>query len=356
MAVDLLGGDHAPAVVVDGALRACQADPALKLLLVGPLDAAGAVSAALAPADRARVSVLTPGDRPDLARGSNPWTRRSTAASGAGPDRPAIAPPAAGRDASDGRVADPPAESWVESGVRAAVLAVAQGQADAVVSAGHTGATVTSAALGLGRWPGVRRPALAAVLPTAAGRLVLLDVGASIDPDEPTLGMHARLGAAYAAVVHGTDRPRVGLLTIGTERGKGDRLRRAAPAVLAGLDLPAGARYIGLVEGNDVVHGAGTDVVVTDGFTGNILLKGLETAYALSGPPTAPGAGPVSRTDLPPRAAVLLGVAGTVVVCHGAAGPDDLAAGIALAATLHRRAAASAIAAMIPHSEVTHDL
>ena len=78
-------------------------------------------------------------------------------------------------------------------------------------------------------------------------------------------------------------RPRVGLLTIGTERGKGDRLRRAAPAVLAAADLPAGARYIGLVEGNDVVIGAAADVVVTDGFTGNVLLKGLETAYALVG-------------------------------------------------------------------------
>ncbi|WP_242625253.1 phosphate acyltransferase PlsX [Krasilnikovia cinnamomea] len=324
MAVDLLGGDHAPAVVVDGALRACQADPALQLLLVGPLDAAGEATAALPPADRARVRTLTPGDRPDLAR-----RRGSGARSG----------PAA------------PAESWVESGVRAAVLAVAQGQADAIVSAGNTGATVTSAALGLGRWPGVRRPALAAVLPTVAGRLVLLDVGASVDPDEQTLGMHAQLGAAYAASVHGADRPRVGLLTIGTERGKGDRLRRDAPAVLAGLSLPAGARYVGLVEGNDVVHGAGADVVVTDGFTGNILLKGLETAYALAGPPTTASA----ADDPPPRAAVLLGVAGTVVVCHGAAGPDDLAAGIALAATLHRRAAVAAIAAMIPLSEVTHD-
>ncbi|WP_412747063.1 phosphate acyltransferase PlsX [Krasilnikovia sp. MM14-A1004] len=347
MAVDLLGGDHAPAVVVDGALRACQADPALQLLLVGPPDAADAVTAALPPADRGRVRTLTPGDRPDLARlrGSAGLARGGVAGSGpvrgGGHDPTAEPGPArGGRPEHD--------ESWVESGVRAAVLAVAQGRADAVVSAGNTGATVTSAALGLGRWPGVRRPALAAVLPTVAGRLVLLDVGASVDPDEPTLGMHAQLGAAYAAVVHGADRPRVGLLTIGTERGKGDRLRRTAPAVLAGTGLPAGARYVGLVEGNDVVHGAGADVVVTDGFTGNILLKGLETAYALVGPPTA-------AADPPPRAAVLLGVAGTVVVCHGAAGPDDLAAGIALAATLHRRAAVAAIAGMIPLSEVSHD-
>ena len=293
IAVDLLGGDQAPAVVVDGALRACQADPTLHLLLVGPLEAADAVLGALPPGGSARISTLptAPGER---------------------------------------------VESWVESGVRSAVLAVAQGAADAVLSAGNTGATVTSAALGLGRLPGVRRPPLAAVLPTVAGRLVLLDVGSSVDPDEETLATHARLGAAYAAVVDGVDRPRIGLLTIGTERGKGDRLRRALPPLLAALDLPAGGRYIGLVEGDDVVSGAVADVVVTDGFTGNVLLKGLETAYARLGPP---------RTgDVPPRAAVLLGVAGIVVVCHGAATGTDIAAGIAFAAHLHRRAAIAALA------------
>jgi phosphate acyltransferase len=176
------------------------------------------------------------------------------------------------------------------------------------------------------------------VLPTAAGRLVLLDVGSSVDPDEETVAMHARLGSAYASVVHGVVEPRVGLLTIGTERGKGDRLRRELPPLLAGLDLPGGGRYIGLVEGNDVVTGTIADVVVTDGFTGNVLLKGLETAYAEIGPPHDPARG------VPPRAALLLGVEGTVVVCHGAASADDLAAGIAFAAQLHRQAAVAAMA------------
>jgi glycerol-3-phosphate acyltransferase PlsX len=309
IAVDLLGGDHAPAVVVDGALRACQADPALHLLLVGPLEAAGAVLSALDPADRARVTALT--------------------ASGAPVSHPAHA-------------------GWIESGVRAAVLAVAQGHADAVVSAGSTGATVTSAALGLGRWPGVRRPALAAVLPASAGRVVLLDVGASVDPDEHTLAAHALLGAAYASSAHGVTAPRVGLLSIGTESGKGDRLRRATPAVLARLKLPGDGRYVGLVEGNDVVTGRACDVVVTDGFTGNVLLKGLETGYATVGPPGDPDA-------VPPRAAVLLGVSGTVVVCHGAATGPDLAAGIALAASLHRRAAVDAIAALMS-ARSTHEV
>ena len=207
---------------------------------------------------------------------------------------------------------------------------------------------VTSAALTLGRWPGVRRPPLAAVLPTAQGRLVLLDVGSSVDPDERTLLTHARLGAAYAAVAHDLPRPRVGLLTIGTEHGKGDRLRRALPARFAALDLPAGARYAGLVEGNDIVTGTLADVVVTDGFTGNVLLKGLETAYARLGTPDPAGA-------VPPRAATLLGVSGTVVVCHGAASGPDVAAGIAFAAQLHRRAAVAAMAEMITANEVSHE-
>jgi glycerol-3-phosphate acyltransferase PlsX len=290
--------------VVDGALRACQADPALQLLLVGPIETAGAILAALDPPDHARIRTVS------------------------GPAAPPSHPANAG---------------WIESGVRAAVLAVAQGQADAVVSAGSTGATVTSAALGLGRWPGVRRPALAAVLPTGAGRLVLLDVGASVDPNEHTLAMHALLGAAYAATVHGLAAPRIGLLTIGTESGKGDRLRRAAAqAFEQQVGGEAGGHYIGLVEGNDVVLGGTADVVVTDGFTGNVLLKGLETAYALIGAPNREQESP------PPRAAILLGVAGTVVVCHGAATGIDLAAGIALAAHLHRSAAVSAIAELIP--------
>ena len=299
IAVDLLGGDHAPAVVVDGALRAIQADPVVHLLLVGPSEAAGEILAALAPADRARVTVL------------------------GGPVAPA----------------HPANADWVEAGVRAAVQAVAQGRADAVVSAGNTGATVTAAALSFGRWPAVRRPALAAVLPTAAGRVVLVDVGATVDPDEQALTVNARLGSAYAEIVHAVPHPRVGLLTIGTEPGKGDRLRRAMPAVLE----TAGVRYVGLVEGNDVVTGDRADVVATDGFTGNVLLKGLETAYELIGPPDG------RRT---PRAALLLGVDGTVVVCHGAASGTDLAAGICLAADLHRRRAVPAIATLMSEPEV----
>jgi glycerol-3-phosphate acyltransferase PlsX len=302
IAVDLLGGDGAPAVVVDGALRAFGADPDLHLLLVGPPEAAGGLLGVLSPADRARVRVRAA--------------------------RVAVAP-----------TDDPARAGRTDTTVSAAVAAVADGSADALVSAGATGATVTAAALGLGRWPGVRRPALVATLPGIAGPVVVLDVGGSLEARPAALARHAALGAAYAAIAHAVAEPRVGLLSIGTEPGKGDWARRAAEPALAAQPMPAGARYIGLVEGYDVALGERADVVVTDGFTGNILLKAVEGAYVMAGGPPASGGAP--------RAAALLGVAGTVVVCHGAARDDDVASGIALAAHLHRRGAIPAITALL---------
>ncbi|MBM0226232.1 phosphate acyltransferase PlsX [Micromonospora sp. ATA51] len=301
IAVDLLGGDDAPAVVVDGALRAVRADPDLHLLLVGPTEVAGGLIDALDPAQRARVAVR--------------------------PVRTAVG------------MADHPTAAREHSTVRAAVHAVREGLADALVSAGSTGATVTAAVLGFGRWSDVRRPALVATLPAVAGPVVLLDVGGALEPRPATLARHAVLGAAYAAVAHGVAEPRVGLLSVGTEAGKGDWLRRAADPALAAVPLPGGARYVGLVEGYDVSLGVRADVVVTDGFTGNVLLKAIEGAYAMAGGPPAGGGAP--------RAAALLGVAGTVVVCHGAARPDDVASGIALAAHLWRRGATELISGLL---------
>src|SRR5262249_12684216 len=157
------------------------------------------------------------------------------------------------------------------------------------------------------RLPGVRRPALAATLPAVAGPVVLLDVGGSFDTGAATLSRHAALGAGYAALLHDLTAPAVGLLSIGIEPGKGDRARRAAARALAAAGLPADGRYVGLVEGNEVCQGSRARVVVTDGFTGNVLLKGIEGAYAMAG-----------AVSTAPRAATLLGVGGAVVVCHGA--------------------------------------
>jgi len=211
--------------------------------------------------------------------------------------------------------------------IGATVAAVADRRVDALVSAGASGAIVAAAVVGLGRVHKVRRPALTAVLPGANGPLVLLDAGAGMQVSPIDLVQHATLGAAYARLAFGVEHPRVGLLSVGAEPGKGDRLRRATDAALR-VQAPAIGAYVGPVEGHDVVTGARADVVVTDGFTGNVLLKGIEAALAL-----APAAYPPNAV---PRAAVLLGVAGTVVVCHGAACGEDVATGIALAARLVR--------------------
>jgi glycerol-3-phosphate acyltransferase PlsX len=162
--------------------------------------------------------------------------------------------------------------------------------------------------------------------------VVLLDVGASPDASATVLIQYARLGSAYASRILGMPRPRVGLLSIGEEPGKGDRVRRAVDEALrAGHD--GDLDYVGNVEGHDVPLGGRADVIVTDGFTGNVLLKGIEGAMELAGwPPTVPVAA---------RAAVLLGVQGRAVVCHGAASGADVASGIALAATLCRTGTAT---------------
>ncbi|WP_344168246.1 phosphate acyltransferase PlsX [Pilimelia columellifera] len=300
IALDLLGGDDAPAVVVDGAVRACAADPDLRLLLVGS------------------VGLLDEAVRAFPASAHGRLTLR--------PARGAVG------------MADAPSRgSRADTSVRGAVNAVVEGVADAVVSAGASGASVTAAALGLGRLPGVRRPALAATLPAAAGSLVLLDVGGSLDHSPATLLRHAQLGAAYAAAVRPDVPPRVGLLSIGVEPGKGDRSRRLAAVALAKAPLPAGAGYVGLVEGHEVGLGSRANVVVTDGFTGNILLKGVEGAYAMAGAPHPA-----------PAAAPLLGVNGVVVVCHGAADGADIASGIALAAALARDGVVARLTSLLP--------
>ncbi|NJC64148.1 phosphate acyltransferase PlsX [Planosporangium flavigriseum] len=298
IAVDLLGGDHAPAVVVDGALRACSADPQLHLLLVGPQPVADEIIAMLPDADRSRVTVY------DVAGVVG--------------------------------MADPPLRAVrTDTSVRAAAGALADGRVDAVVSAGHSGAAVTAAVHALGRLRGIRRPALTATLPGLSGPVVLLDVGAATEAHASALVQHAVLGTAYARALHGIAAPRVGLLSNGTEPDKGDRARRAAAESLGTGALPGDAAYVGPVEGYDVPLGGPADVIVTDGFTGNVLLKGIEGTYALAG-------GQEHLTV--PRAAALLGVRGTVVICHGRATGADVASGIALAARLHRAGVAAQVA------------
>lgn len=282
VALDLLGGDHAPEAVLDGALLVRERRPDLAVTLVGPPEQAAALLAARGlpealPVAAAREVV---GMTEDPARG----VRRK-------------------RDAT----------------VRVAARLLRDGAADAMVSVGSTGAAMAAAVFTLGRLPGLTRPPLAAVVPAAAGPLVLLDVGSTVDSSPDGLAQFALAGAAYAQVRLGLPRPRVGLLSNGAEPGKGDALRRAAYEVVARLPV----EFVGNVEGHDVARGGVADVVVTDGFTGNVVLKALEGAAA---------SGSASGADRTGAGAVLLGVDGVVVVGHGAADAAEVASCIEVAA------------------------
>ena len=277
VALDLVGGDHAPDAVIDGALLVGQRDPSVEVVLVGPPE----VAAALLAARGATLAVVS-------------------ATESVGMDEDPARAVRAKRDAT----------------VRTIHRLVRDGEADVAVSVGSTGAVLAGAVLTLGRLSS--RPAVAAVVPTAHGRLVLLDVGATCDTTAEQLVQQAVLGSAYAEAL-GIREPRVGLLNVGSERGKGDELRKSAFALLQNGPV----RFIGNVEGHDVMLGGPADVVVTDGFTGNVLLKGVEGAL-------------VGVRELP-RAALLLGVDGLSVVGHGGSSASDVADCVLHAAELVRQ-------------------
>jgi phosphate acyltransferase len=156
--------------------------------------------------------------------------------------------------------------------INVAVRLVREKRASAVVAQGHTGATLVSAVFGLGRIPGVERPAIVANFPNAKGRVTIADVGANADNRAEFLQGFALMGAAYVQSMYGIENPSVGLLTIGEEEGKGNAL------VLEAYDLlktTPDLNFFGNIEGRDIFKGT-TDVVVTDGFTGNVVLKAAE--------------------------------------------------------------------------------
>ncbi len=300
IALDLLGGDHAPGAVVAAARLVADRRPDIALVLVGPADLV---------ADHL-------GDVAGLHH------------------EPASDVVAMDEDA--GRAV----RSKPESTIRVALGLLATGGVDAVVSAGSTGATIAAAHLVLGRDRTLSRSVLAAVIPGLANPVVVLDVGGSLSTSPAVLGELARHGAAYAAVRHGLSCPRVGLLSIGVERGKGDALRRDGFAAIAAALDGAAAVWHGNVEGSDVPLGT-VDVVVTDGFTGNVLLKGLEGSLALFRATMARHApdteAVVTAAVAPLRpdtqgGALLLGVPGVIVVGHGASSAEAIVNCVELAA------------------------
>ncbi|MBC6439474.1 MAG: phosphate acyltransferase PlsX [Rhodospirillales bacterium] len=160
-----------------------------------------------------------------------------------------------------------------QSSMRMAIDDVKEGNAAGVVSAGNTGALMAMAKLALRTLPGIHRPAIASMFPTQRGESVMLDLGANIDCNAENLVQFAVMGAAFARSVQGIHRPSVGLLNVGSEESKGHQEIRRAAEILRSAELPL--EFYGFVEGNDITEGT-VDVVVADGFSGNIALKTAE--------------------------------------------------------------------------------
>ena len=227
IALDAMGGDHMPAAAIDGALAAKQMG--IDVVLVGDEN------------------VLSAGLR----------------------ERGASLPLAHAGDviSMDDHAAD--VRRRQDASVVVATRLVKDGAASAVVSMGHSGATMASALLILGRLPGVERPAILAAIPSKSGFTALLDVGANADCKPSYLQQFGQLGSAYVKAVWGLAEPRVALMSIGEEAHKGNELTRAAHELLAATP---NVRFVGNVEGRDLLAGD-VDVIVTDGFTGNVMLK-----------------------------------------------------------------------------------
>lgn len=231
IAVDAMGGDVGPPVTVEGAVGAAR---------------------------EYKVDVILVGDKATIERELARHQRRDL--------------PITVRHASQViAMNEPPAQALRrkrDSSMRVAAELVRDGEAAAFVSAGNTGAAMAIAMFTLGVLQGVDRPAIAVVLPNLKARTILLDVGANVDPKPRHLVQYAIMGHVYACDILGVPTPRVGLLSVGEEEGKGNELVREVFKTLEAMPL----NFVGNVEGRDIYNGS-VDVVVTDGFTGNVALK-----------------------------------------------------------------------------------
>lgn len=295
VAVDAMGGDHGPEEVVPGSLSYAREHPDDELILVGDGSRIRAAAGGALPAN---VRIVEASQVIEMKE----------------------APALALREKRD-------------SSILVAVDLVKRGEADAVVTAGHTGAGMAAAVLRLGRSPGVDRPALAVQMVTATGPFVLLDIGANPDSTGENLYQYAHMGALFAERALGVREPRVALLSIGEEKGKGDARIQRATELLDGSSL----HFIGNVEGKDLVQHM-ADVVVCDAVLGNVTIKffeGLSTFIfdLLRAELERPPRGPLAYALLRPGirrirdifdyeklgGSPLLGVRGTVIITHGRA-------------------------------------
>ncbi|MEM1115061.1 MAG: phosphate acyltransferase PlsX [Bacteroidota bacterium] len=301
VAVDAMGGDHAPSVVVEGVLEAvAEAGDRMTVLLVGREDEV-----------RAELDRLGEGEGERL--------------------RVVHAPEAIGM----GESATEALKGKPNSSVHVGIGAVKTGKADGFASAGNTGAVMAAALFGLGRLPGVLRPALPGYLPTPTGTCVLLDVGANVEVRPEHLVQFARMGSVFGSAFLGKDEPTVGLVNVGEEPGKGTETIKEVHQTLRALGDRGVLRFVGNVEGRDILqHGA--DVCVCDGFVGNVVLKLAESVATILpamvrdeigrqqlAPEAAQTVGGVLKGMLAPfdyqafGGVPMLGIDGTVVIGHG---------------------------------------
>jgi glycerol-3-phosphate acyltransferase PlsX len=306
IAVDAMGGDDAPDAIVEGAIRAAQdAEGAVEILLVGHEDKVHAVLNAHPDAHDLPIRVQ---HAPDVIHMT---------------DAPASA-----------------VKTKRQSSIHRGLAAHEKGEVDAFVSAGNTGAVMAASMFVLGRISGIARPSIVGYFPNLKGASIVLDIGSNVDCKPSHLVQFARMGTVYLRHVHDNDAPSVGLLSIGEEPSKGNEQVKAAHDLLRDAD---DLHFKGNVEGSDLLFYA-ADIIICDGFVGNIMLKFGETMTTVLSEMTRQE---MERQGLTPdeRALVsgvlsevrkgfdpegrggapLLGVNGTVMVGHGSSSPDAIA-------------------------------
>ena len=299
LSLDAMGGDYAPQSVVEGAALALKRLPELRFLMFG---------------DQAKLTPLL-ADHPKL-RGVTDIRHTDNAV--AMDEKPSVAL-RKGRDSS----------------MRLAINAVKDGDAQGVISAGNTGALMAMAKFVLKTVPGIDRPAIAGILPTARGESVMLDMGANVDCNANHLVQFAVMGEVFYRSLYNVSEPSVGLLNIGIEEVKGNEEVKNAAQALRDSSLPI--KFHGFIEGDGIAFGI-VDVIVTDGFTGNVALKVIEgtskfisrslrdtfrsSVFAMLGYGLSRSALNVLRRKMDPRrynGALLLGLNGIAVKSHGGA-------------------------------------
>lgn len=319
LAVDAMGGDFGPSVVVPGALKAAR-ETGSKVLLVGLEEAVRDAVLALPPKERSEelYEIVPASQLVDMQEKPSEILR-----------------------------------SKKDSSIQVACRLVKEGRATAIISAGHSGATVACGMFILGRIPGVERPALATILPTEKVPMLLLDVGANVECKPHHIFQFGLMGATFAQDLLGFASPRVGILSIGEEEGKGNSLVKSSYDL---LKLSPSINFLGNVEGRDLFTGD-VDVVVCDGFVGNVALKlseglGSSLTHVLKRELMTSGLLPKIGTFLARKAfrkfskmvdyaeyggAPLLGLQGIAIVCHGASNAKAIHSAVVMAAAYAKK-------------------